>query len=99
MDTDLAEYDAIALGELIRKGKITPVELLETTIQRIEKINPQLNAVIHNMYDEARDTAKSWSYKIKAGEASKIRNFMAMLRLPQLLGGFWPMGLIVCVPY
>ena len=64
-------YDAIALGELIRKGEITPFELLEVTIQRIEKINPQLNAVIHEMYDSARETAESWSFKIKAGQVTK----------------------------
>jgi len=45
------------LSELIRKGEITPPELLETTIQRIEKINPQLNAIIYKMYDQARTIA------------------------------------------
>lgn len=45
------------MSELIRKGEITPPELLETTIQRIEKINPQLNAIIYKMYDQARTIA------------------------------------------
>jgi amidase len=71
MVDELIGYDAIALGELIRKGEISPVELLETTIQRIEKVNPNLNAVIHKMYDSARETAETWNSKIKAGEASK----------------------------
>jgi amidase len=71
MDTELAGYDAIELGDLIRKGQISPVELLETTIQRIEKINPKLNAVIHRMYDQANEAAKSWTGRIKSGEAKK----------------------------
>jgi hypothetical protein len=53
MTDDLDIYDAIALGEFIERGEIRPAELLEITIQRIEKVNPKLNAVIHKMYDEA----------------------------------------------
>ena len=55
---ELIGYDAIGLSELISKGEITPTELLETTIQRIEKVNPKLNAVITPMYDLARKTIK-----------------------------------------
>ncbi len=71
MTAELTGYDAMALGELIRKGDISPVELLETTIQRIEKLNPKLNAVIHKMYDSARETAETWSSKLKAGHAAE----------------------------
>ena len=56
---ELIGYDAIALGRLIRGGEISPVELLDSTIQRIEKINLKLNAVIHKMYDQARETAET----------------------------------------
>ncbi|MEW6185984.1 MAG: amidase family protein [Thermodesulfobacteriota bacterium] len=58
MDEFIA-YDALALGELVRKGEIKPSELLETVIQRIEKVNPRINAVVHKMYDQARETAKT----------------------------------------
>lgn len=58
MKDELIGYDAIALGELIRKGEIRPIELLETVIQRIEMLNPKLNAVIHKMYDQAREIAE-----------------------------------------
>jgi amidase len=71
MTAELTGYDAMALGDLIRKGEISPVELLEITIQRIEKINPHLNSVIHYMYDQAREEAKRWSLKIRSGEATK----------------------------
>ena len=52
---ELIEYDAIGLGELIQKGEISPIELLDITIQRIEKLNPKLNAVIHKMYDRSHE--------------------------------------------
>ena len=70
MTDELIGYDAIALGELTRKGEISPVELLDITIERIEEFNPKLNAVITKLYDQARETAKNWSSEISAGETS-----------------------------
>jgi amidase len=72
MKDELIGYDAIGLGELIRKGEISPIELLEITIQRIEALNPKLNAVIHKMYDQARETAAYWDSEISAGNAGDV---------------------------
>ena len=47
------KYDALGLAELVRKKKVSPVELCEEAIDRIEKLNPKLNAVIHKLYDQA----------------------------------------------
>ncbi|RME39497.1 MAG: amidase, partial [Thermoflexia bacterium] len=47
-------YDGLGLAELVRKGEVSPTELVEEAIRRIEKVNPQINAVIHPMYDLAR---------------------------------------------
>lgn len=49
-----AHLDATAQAELVRRKEATPRELVEAAIRRIERINPELNAVIHPMYDEAR---------------------------------------------
>lgn len=68
MRDELIEYDAIALGELIRKGEVKPKELVEITIARIERLNPRLNAVVHKMYDQARETAERWSSGREVGE-------------------------------
>ena len=54
---ELAHLDATAQAELIRKKEVTSVELVEAAIERIEKVNPILNAVITPMYDEARRAA------------------------------------------
>jgi len=70
MRDELFDYDAIALGELIRKGEIKPSELLESTIERIERINSKLNAVIHKMYDQARQTVEKWTNKTGAGKST-----------------------------
>jgi amidase len=45
------------LAELVRKGEVLPAELVEEAIRRIEKVDPQVNAVIERMYDQARKTA------------------------------------------
>ncbi len=47
-------YDALGLAELVRRGEVTPLELLEAAIRRVEARNPALNAVVMPMYDEAR---------------------------------------------
>jgi amidase len=70
MSDEFIGYDAIALGELIRKGEISPVELLEITIQRIEKVNPALNAVIHGMYEHANERAENCRTEIRAGKST-----------------------------
>lgn len=56
---ELKYLDATALAGLIRKKEVTPLELVESAIERIEKLNPALNAVITPMYDLARNAAKS----------------------------------------
>jgi amidase len=56
---DLVKYDALGLAELVRKGEVTPLELVESTIQRIEEVNPRINAVICRMYDQARAGAQA----------------------------------------
>ncbi|HEX6860573.1 MAG TPA: amidase family protein [Caulobacteraceae bacterium] len=52
-----AEYDGLGLAELVRKKQVTPGELVEAAIERIERHNPTLNAVVYKAYDEARATA------------------------------------------
>jgi amidase len=54
---ELTWLDGTAQAELVRKGEVTPRELVEAAIGRIEKLNPQLNAVITPMYDLARAAA------------------------------------------
>jgi len=48
-------YDGLGMAELVRKKEISPAELCEEAIQRIEKLNPRLNAVITPMFDLARN--------------------------------------------
>ncbi len=57
MSHDLGTLDATAQAELVRSGDVTPSELVDAAIARVEKLNPELNAVIHERFDEARAEA------------------------------------------
>ena len=57
MNDDFAWMDATAQADLVRKGEVTPTELVEAAIARIDKLNPQLNAVIHRLDDKATAAA------------------------------------------
>ena len=52
-------YDATGLAHLVRRGEVSPAELVEEAIARIERHNATLNAVVYKAYDEARKTATS----------------------------------------
>jgi amidase len=55
--SDYEKYDGLGLAELVRKKEVKPGELVEEAIGRIERLNPQVNAVIHKMYEQARKAA------------------------------------------
>lgn len=57
MSDELASLDATAQAALVEAGELTPKELTEAAIARIERLNPELNAVIHTMFESARATA------------------------------------------
>ncbi len=59
MADNLATLDATAQAELVRTGKASPRELVDAAIARLEKVNPQLNAVIRPRFDKARSEADS----------------------------------------
>jgi amidase len=54
----MSNYDGLGLAALVRGGDVTPLDLVEEVIARIERVNPQLGAVVTPMYDEARRVAQ-----------------------------------------
>lgn len=49
------DYDALGLAELVRRKEVTPTELLEAAIARVEARNPAINAVTMKLYDHGRE--------------------------------------------
>ncbi|KPJ61240.1 MAG: amidase [Latescibacteria bacterium DG_63] len=66
---DFAFLDATAQAELVRRKEVRPLELVEAAIERIERLNSSLNAVVTTMYDEAR-AAVAW--KLPEGPFSGV---------------------------
>jgi amidase len=56
---DYANYDGLGLAELVARKQVTPAELVEAAITRIERHNPTLNAVVFNGFDDARKQAQA----------------------------------------
>ena len=54
----LLELSGTELAKLIRSGEVTSREVVETHIDRVEKVNPALNAVVSCRFQQARDEAR-----------------------------------------
>jgi amidase len=56
--SSFARLDATSQAQLVAKGEVTPLELLEDAIRRIETLNPKINAVVLSLFDQARTAAR-----------------------------------------
>ncbi len=66
--TDLAFKSAKSLARLVRRGKIGCAELLEHFLARVERYNPQLNAIIATDLPRARKRARAADKALAKGE-------------------------------
>ncbi|MDA3895487.1 MAG: amidase, partial [Desulfobacteraceae bacterium] len=55
---EFAFMDATQQADLVRKKEVFPIELVDSAIDRIERLNPKINAVITSTFEMARDMAK-----------------------------------------
>ena len=60
---------ALELVELVKSGRISPLELMEATIERIEAVNPILNAFVSLRAQEAIDESKALTERLASGES------------------------------
>jgi amidase len=56
---ELVSLDALAQADLVRAGDVSPRELVESTIDGIERVNPRLNCVIAPLYEQALAAASA----------------------------------------
>src|SRR3954449_8512192 len=76
--SDLTWLDATAQAALVRSGEVSPKELIETAIARMERVNPQLDAVIRERFDEAR--AEAAAAERGTGTAKPFRGVPMLLK-------------------
>lgn len=80
----LMRLDAVAQAELVRRREVTPRELVEASIARIEKTNGAVNAVILPAFERARDLAVAYGDEAQRGGQ---RAFLGVPFLMKDIGG------------
>lgn len=64
---EFAYLSATEIAAKIRTGQVSPVEVLESVIARIEQRNPSLNAFVFTAFDEARERARDAERAVASG--------------------------------
>jgi fatty acid amide hydrolase 2 len=89
----LFDASATELAALVRARELSSVELVDLHISRIEAVNPKLNAVVAERFDEARREARAADEAAARGEAlplhgvpCTIKDFIGVAGLPQTGG-------------
>ncbi|PVZ65477.1 amidase [Pelagibaculum spongiae] len=66
--TDIEKLSATETARLIREKQVSAAEVMQSTINRIEKINPKLNAFIFTSFDEAMENARQADKVLAQGD-------------------------------
>jgi len=87
LGSEFSRYDALGLAELVRTGQVTPQELAEDAIRKIDALNPSLNAVICKTYDHARQRASATSrHGVFAGVPFVVKDNATIRGIPSTRG-------------
>jgi aspartyl-tRNA(Asn)/glutamyl-tRNA(Gln) amidotransferase subunit A len=68
MRSDIIFFDATKLAELIRTKELSPVEVVQANLDRIEAVNPKLNAMVTVADGSALNAAKAAEKAVLAGD-------------------------------
>jgi amidase len=67
-DTALCFLTAVELAQKIRSGELSAVETMEAHLAQIEKVNPQVNAIVTLLPEMAMEAARKADEKLARGE-------------------------------
>ena len=67
---DVAYRSAGALVEEMAARRVSPVEVMDSTLRLVEEREPSLNAIVYRGFDEARETARAAEASIAAVDGS-----------------------------
>ncbi|MEC7205645.1 MAG: amidase family protein, partial [Pseudomonadota bacterium] len=65
--TEPCDLSAVEARRLIGRKRLSPIELVESCIARIEMVNPTVNAVVAECYDRARAEARAATEALVGG--------------------------------
>ncbi len=66
---ELCDLSAVALRRMIGTTEISPLDLLDSCIARVEAVDPAVNAMVARDFERARETAKAAEKAVAAGAA------------------------------
>ena len=72
MNDELTRLSAARAAELIRGGELSPVDLLKAYLQRIESLNPRLNAVVTLAADAAESAREAEAAVARGGRVGPL---------------------------
>ena len=75
MNDTLLTMSGTQIADLIRRGKVTSREAVETHIEHIRKVNPVINAVVKDRFEEARKEADAADRKRKSSGGKNLPPF------------------------
>src|SRR5438105_2675563 len=65
---DLLFASVRTMAEMVREKRVSPVELLQAHIERIEAVNPRLNAIVTGNFETALGRAPVAEQAVMRGE-------------------------------
>lgn len=65
---EICWMSAIESTQAFKSGELSPTEVLESTLERVKRYNPELNAIVTHTEEMAREAAKQAEKDIKAGK-------------------------------
>ena len=66
--SELAKSSAAWIAEAIRRREVSPVEVLDAYVERIESLNPSLNALVVPRLEQAREEAQAAERAVDSGQ-------------------------------
>ena len=85
-DDALGDLDAVGLVSRIQDRSLSVPEVVEAAIARVERVNPQLNAVAHAAFDRARAEARSPRGGYFAGVPTFLKDNVDVAHMPTQQG-------------
>lgn len=85
-DDLLSDHDAVALAALIKSKKISSKEVVQTSIDRANRVNPSLQAIITENFENALSSAEKASDGFFAGVPIFFKDLVNIVDLPTYHG-------------
>lgn len=87
VEDEFSALDAVGQAELVRNGKVTPLELVDAAIARIEAVDPAVNALASAAFEQARERARNAPASGPlAGVPTLLKDLLPYPGLPLALG-------------